>query len=49
MSISPDARISLLDSFGGASASVDGIRGGVPAPSAGLGYRGTVAITGNFE
>lgn len=35
MSISPDARISLLDSFGGASASLDGIRGQVPAPLAG--------------
>jgi hypothetical protein len=35
MSISPDARISLLDSFGGASASENGIRGQVPTPLAG--------------
>lgn len=35
MSISPDARISLLDTFVGASAGVDGVRGQVPAPVAG--------------
>ena len=35
MSISPDARISQLDSFGGASSSADGVRGQVPTPVAG--------------